>query len=356
VTTLAWVVGRGGLLGSHVELALRGREGWEMFNSAPFPWDNPEGLRQAMNRAAAAYENGLKDNGKGAGRGAVLWCAGSGVVGASAASLAAETEAFEYFLSRLRGLEVGRFFLASSAGGIWGGSSDRPITEDSPPRPISLYGVAQLDKEAALARWAAQSPGAATLVGRLSNLYGPGQDRTKPQGLVSHLTRSLLRGQPAHVFVPLDTIRDYLYVGDAAEAVVRATERLGDGARHLMKIFASEQATTVGELIGAFRRTARRPLKVVTGLHALARQHPRCLQFRSTVWREAVPRARTSLVEGIDRVFRHELALYQAGALPPPVLDGMRLPGHIISDLITTGATPSGLQAHAPRFEPPPPT
>src|SRR4030095_13931464 len=265
------------LLGSHVELALKRQEGWELFNSAPFPWNDAAQLRARIDATVASYNKAAAGHGKGA----VLWCAGSSVVGASAAALAAETEAFDYFLSRLRGTAVGRFFLASSAGGIWGGSSDQPITEDSPPRPISLYGVAQLDKEAALARWAERSPGTSTLVGRLSNLYGPGQDLAKPQGLVSHLTRSLLRGQPAHVFVPLDTIRDYLYVGDAAEAVVRAMEHLGGGApRPIPASFSSERATTVGELIGAFRRMAKRPLKVVTGLHATAPQQPPRLQFR----------------------------------------------------------------------------
>jgi hypothetical protein len=75
----------------------------------------------------------------------------------------------------------------------------------------------------------------------------------------------------------------------------------------------------VGELIGAFRRTAKRPLKVVTGLHEVARQQPSCLQFRSTVWRDVVPSAPVGLLEGIDRVFRHELALYQAGTIPTDV-------------------------------------
>lgn len=320
MTTLAWVVGRGGLLGSHVEAAVRGREGWALFRPAPFPWGSPDRLRMGMDKTASEYGIQVRDHGKGA----VFWCAGSGVVGASAASLALETESFEYFLKRLDGVGVGRFFLASSAGGIWAGSADRPITEDSRPRPISLYGVAQLDKEATLARWAERRPTISTLVGRLSNLYGPGQARAKPQGLVSHLTRSLLHGEPAHVFVPLDTIRDYLFVEDAARAIVRAVERLGPeaamDARNVLKIFASEQATTIGELLGAFRRTAKRPLKVVTGLHAVATQQPACLQFRSTVWRDDPLAAPTGLVEGIDRVFRHELALYQAGALPPPTL------------------------------------
>jgi len=321
VTSFAWVLGRGGLLGSHVEAVLCERSGWAVFCAGALPWAHPDRLREGLDIAVRAFLDEARSH-----RGwAVFWCAGSGVVGASAAALAAESDTLEYFLSRLdAGPPSGRFFLASSAGGVWGGCLDRPITEASTTRPISAYGLAQLDKEGTLSRWAAGRPALSTLVGRLSNLYGPGQARAKPQGLVSHLTRSLLHGRPAHIFVPLDTIRDYLYVEDAARAIVRGVERLGEdaagvgAAQHVLKIFASEQATTVGELLGAFRRTARRPLRVVTGLRAVASQQPRCLQFRSTVWRDELPAAFTPLLEGIDRVFRHELGLYQAGALPPP--------------------------------------
>ncbi len=318
MTDLAWVVGRGGLLGSHVEKALRTRPGWTVFRAERFSWSEPERLRAEMTAAVGSFRaEGRKHRG-----GAVFWCAGSGTVGASADRLAAESESLEFFLARLAeaGQTAGRFFLASSAGGVWGGSPDRPITEASPPRPISAYGLAQLDKEEALARWAGRQPAVSTLTARLSNLYGPGQALAKPQGLVSHLSRALIHGRPAHVFVALDTIRDYLYVEDAARAVVRGMERLGaetGEARHVLKIIASEQVTTIGELLGAFRRTAKRPLPVVTGLHPVASQQPSCLQFRSTVWSDGPAPERTGLVDGIDRVFRHELALHQAGALPP---------------------------------------
>jgi UDP-glucose 4-epimerase len=248
------------------------------------------------------------------------------VVGTSTTSLAAESESLEQYLSLLgpKHMPSGCVFLASSAGGVWGGCPDRPITEASAPRPISAYGLVQLEKEETLARWGRRQAAVSTLVGRLSNLYGPGQALSKPQGLVSQLSRSLLHGRPAHVFVPLDTIRDYLYVEDAAQAIARGVERLAAEAvregesRHVRKIIASERATTVGELVGALRRTAKRPLKVVTGMHPLASQQPACLRFRSTVWTDEPPAARTTLVEGLGRVYRHELALYQAGALPPP--------------------------------------
>jgi len=312
---LAWVVGRGGLLGSHVAAALRKHASYDFFRRGAFSWADSARLHDEMDGAVAGFAEEARDHDGWV----VFWCAGSGIVGASAASLGEESRSFEHFLSRLHPPGTGRFFLASSAGGIWGGCADRPITESSPPRPISAYGLLQLEKEQALARWAARVPSVSTLVGRLSNLYGPGQALAKPQGLVSHLTRALILGRPAHVFVPLDTIRDYLYVEDAAPAILHAVERLGQQATgapvHVLKIFASEQSTTVGGLIGAFRRTAKQPLRVVTGLHHATSQQPACLQFRSSVWRDEPPVGITGIVEGIDRVFRHELRLHQAGAL-----------------------------------------
>ncbi len=63
------------------------------------------------------------------------------------------------------------------------------------------------------------------LVGRLSNLYGPGQDLAKPQGLISQLCRAQLTRRPLSIYVSLDTRRDYLFVDDAAAMVVAGARR-----------------------------------------------------------------------------------------------------------------------------------
>ena len=63
--------------------------------------------------------------------------------------------------------------------------------------------------EADLRRFAAAT-GTAVLVGRIANLYGPGQNLAKPQGLVSQLCLANLTGQPLSIYVSLDTLRDYL--------------------------------------------------------------------------------------------------------------------------------------------------
>ena len=54
------------------------------------------------------------------------------------------------------------------------------------------------------------------VLGRLANVYGPGQTLGKPQGLLSQLCLADATGRPLPVFVSMDTIRDYLYAGDAA--------------------------------------------------------------------------------------------------------------------------------------------
>ena len=63
-------------------------------------------------------------------------------------------------------------------------------------------------------------------MGRIANLYGPGQGLEKPQGLISQIIRSHLIRTPISIYVPLDTMRDYLFAPDCGELVVDALRRL----------------------------------------------------------------------------------------------------------------------------------
>jgi UDP-glucose 4-epimerase len=266
---------------------------------------------------------------------AVLWCAGAGVVGTPVHELAAEARIWEDFLACLAEALAalpsgrtppGRVFLASSAGGVYGEGGPGPATEESPCRPMSEYGRTKLRQEAALAEWARQQALVSTLVARVSNLYGPGQKVEKSQGLISHMSRCLIHHLPVHVYVPLDTRRDYLFAADAARAIVRWVGRLGrearetGEARRVLKICAAEEETTVAALIGIFRQVAKRRMRVVAGLHPRQSEQPSRLWLRSTRWTDEPRTARTGLLQGIARIHRHQLALYRAGRLPPPEL------------------------------------
>jgi UDP-glucose 4-epimerase len=319
---LVWVVGAGGLLGSSVWRELDTR-GWRF--GRELQWLDSGRLGQNFSDAVRSFGKRLAAE---PGRSwSIAWCAGAGVVATSAQALEAETLAFQQFLAYVAaepelGTRAGCISLASSAGGVYGGSFASPINEGTPPQPISPYGRAKLAQEALLAAWAASQRNVSALIARFSNLYGPAQRLDKPQGLISHASRCLIHGAPLHVYVSMDTIRDYLFADDAARALVASLHQLAQERQPLvMKIIASEKEVSIGGVVGLFRQIARRRLRVIAGLHPLAAVQPRRLQFRSQV-RSGDARCKVGLVEGVSRLYHRQLVEFARGQLPPPPVRG----------------------------------
>lgn len=231
------------------------------------------------------------------------------MIGTSQEQLDREVETFGAFLDRLaRRPEVlpEAFFLASSAGGTYGGSVAPPFTERTEPMAISPYGTAKLAAEQRLREFAERS-GVPVVIGRLSNLYGPGQDLSKAQGLISQLCKAHHERRPLSIFVSLDTARDYLYCDDAAAMVTRATDRAAacEPATVVVKILASQRPTTVATILGELRRLLRHRPLVVLGASPLATFHARDLRFRSVVWTDLDRCVTTTLPEGIWSTMEH---------------------------------------------------
>lgn len=209
----------------------------------------------------------------------------------------------------------GVVFLASSAGGVYAGSSPAPFSEDSDPVPLAPYGRAKLAGEK-LVPPLGEDWGVSVLIGRLSNLYGPGQDITKPQGLVSQLCRAQLTRKPLSIYVPLDTARDYLYVDDAARMVLGALDDLEEHpGRVAIKIFCSHRSTSVGAILAEIGRVSRRHPAIVLGSSPYARFQAQDLRFRSSVLPAVDRLARTTLADGIAATLRSLVSELQAGRL-----------------------------------------
>ena len=221
------------------------------------------------------------------------------MVGSSQAELDAEIAVLEGFLTRWDPRPAGNgFFLASSAGGVYAGSSGPPFTEHTEPAPISAYGRAKLRSEEIATEFAVRTS-TALLVGRLANLYGPGQNLDKPQGLVSQLCLAQLTRQPLSVYVPLDTMRDYLFVDDAAAMAVAGLGAVTPSGRRALKVLASERSTTVGAVLGDLHRVTRRRPPVVLGVSPRSRYQVRDIRLRSVAWPRTRALARTPMVSGI---------------------------------------------------------
>ena len=296
---VTWVLGSGGLLGRAVVRAA-GSRGWPVLPTGRIPWGDPDRVDEAMARGVQAM---LAAAGDGPWR--VAWCAGSGVTGSTTAQLGREVEAFGALLSALSGVAAsgdGGVFVSSSAGGVYAGSIGAPFTEHHAPAPISAYGKAKMAGER-LAGDFHRRTGVPVVIGRIANLYGPGQNLAKPQGLISALCRSQLTRQPVSIYVPMDTLRDYLYVHDGAAMVLDALA--GCGGRGLVtKIVASGQAVTVGALLGEVRRVFRRRPLVVLGASSTARYQAVDLRLRSVLWPELDQRAFTTLPAGLAATAR----------------------------------------------------
>jgi UDP-glucose 4-epimerase len=146
------------------------------------------------------------------------------------------------------------------------------------------------------------------MIGRVANLYGPGQNLAKPQGLISVFARAHLTGQPVSVYVSLDTLRDYIFINDAAALIADCLDRLAKpdilSGETIIKIIATQRADTIGALIGACRTVFKRRPRIVLGAspHAKAQAHD--LRLRSIVWTELDNRPFTPLSVGIDATVR----------------------------------------------------
>ncbi len=317
-----WVVGAGGLLGKAIVRELTRRRLPILTRSVP--WADPEASRQGLSAGIDA----LLDAARG-GPWRIAWCAGAGVTGTPATVLDLEVATFSAFLAELAARGVApagsALFLASSAGGVYAGAGQAPFTELDPASSISPYGTAKLAAEDA-AREFATTSAAGVMIGRIANLYGPGQNLAKPQGLVSHICRSHISGQPISVYVSLDTVRDYLFVDDCAGMIADALDRLarlserspadGRGAAPrvaVTKILASHQGVTIGALLGECRRLFKRAPRVVLGTSPFARLQVRDLRLRSVVWPELDRRSLTPLGVGIQATSADMLRSVQLG-------------------------------------------
>lgn len=123
-------------------------------------------------------------------------------------------------LARL--LDAERIVYASSAA-VYGEPRYLPIDENHPLEPVSLYGWSKLAGETLL--WQYQRAyGLRPAALRLFNVYGPGMRPGPYAGVVYRFIEALLRGEPPVVYGDGEQTRDLVYVGDVAEAMLRAVE------------------------------------------------------------------------------------------------------------------------------------
>lgn len=119
---------------------------------------------------------------------------------------------------------INKIIFPSSGGAVYGDPGVSPIKEDSPTDPICSYGITKLMVEKYLSLFAKET-GPDYVVYRISNPYGPGQDPDGKQGLVAAVLGKLLRSREITVFGDGETVRDYLFIDDLTDIMVKALDK-----------------------------------------------------------------------------------------------------------------------------------
>jgi UDP-glucose 4-epimerase len=199
-------------------------------------------------------------------------------------------------LELCRQQRVRKVVFASSGGTVYGVPRSVPIDESHPTDPTCSYGIHKLAIEKYL-QLNHRLHGLDYCVVRPANLYGPRQRLDIAQGAVAVFLDRALRGQPIQVWGDGSVVRDYLYVGDAAEALVKAAAYQGEP-----KVF------NLGSGVGTSLRQLIKEIEAVLG-RALAVDYAaaRALDVPANVLDASLAAchlgwtARTQLAEGLRR-------------------------------------------------------
>lgn len=290
-----WVIGAGGLLGGSIQKQIE-----HPFQAADIPWNDAtaalrvllENLTRFSQQVAASQTSDWR----------IYWAAGAAVVSSQPQQIASEIDLFRKFVDSVADWlpeQTGRFFLASSAGGIFAGARDAPFRDSTSASPLGAYGRGKLAMELAAEETLAGF--APLIVGRIANLYGPGQDVTKQQGLVFSLCRAAAHRQPLSIYVPMETLRDYIYVDDAAAQIDCLVEACTGSIQRVN--IASGNAVSIASLIGTVERVTRRRIPICAGIHPSAREQVLDLRIGPTTLPSSCNYAPTDLATGIKRTF-----------------------------------------------------
>jgi UDP-glucose 4-epimerase len=110
----------------------------------------------------------------------------------------------------------------SGTRGQYGPAVRLPVSEEAPSDPRGLYEISQLSAEM-ICRAYTRIHGVRTVPLRLTNIYGPrAQMKHSHFGVVNWFVRLALEPRPIPIFGTGKLVRDFLYVDDCVDALLRA--------------------------------------------------------------------------------------------------------------------------------------
>lgn len=312
-----WVIGSNGMLGSSVNEELsklgltwrpKSRIEWADIGDQESIAKMEETLDSAVEEFASA-QVGHDWN--------IFWCAGIGVVNSPNELLELEVVAATHLCSSLVKFNLpdnsnGKIFFASSAGGVYAGSSNPPFTESSIPVPISNYGRQKLRIEELFNSFG-KNHNVKIVIGRIANLYGVKQNLRKQQGLITTLIRCSLSNTFLNIYVPLSTVRNYIYVADAARKIVWHVLATDESLR--LAVICSDKNLSLSNILRLTQDVTKKKLLYFQSSSEATSLQPIDLRLATESTSLVSSNQETPIVVGISNIRLHLIESLQRGVL-----------------------------------------
>ena len=191
---------------------------------------------------------------------------------------------------------VSRFIVASSSS-VYGNSEDAPFHEEQDvSKPISPYAATKIATEL-LCRTAAAVHDLPITALRFFTVYGPCQ---RPDLAIEKFMTCIMNGEPIPMYGDGGMARDFTFIDDIVDGVLRAIDRCGEVAPYRVYNLGSDRPIVLRDLI--------RAVESVSGQAVRIEQHPHPTGDVSRTWADLTRSRRelgytpaTSLEAGLQR-------------------------------------------------------
>jgi len=172
----------------------------------------------------------------------------------------------------------GRVIFSSSGGTVYGKLHETPVRETHPVAPINAYGAGKAAAETYFSLYRAMH-GIDCRIARIANPYGAGQNLSHGQGAVTTFIDNALRERTITIWGTGEVVRDYVFIGDVADCLVRLAAaprdetfifNVGSGMGVSLNGIITELETQLGRSLNV-SRTAPRPIDVPVSILSIER-------------------------------------------------------------------------------------
>ena len=131
-----------------------------------------------------------------------------------------------HLLEACRAQGVKRVIFVSSGGTVYGIPREVPTPETAATNPICAYGITKLMVEKYLQLFE-HLYGLEYRILRVSNPFGPYQTALRSQGVIAAFLGRGIRNESLEIFGDGSTIRDYIFIDDVVDALIKGATNLG---------------------------------------------------------------------------------------------------------------------------------